>query len=218
MDVLFSFELDLDQFVFLAADAKLYRMVDAAHPVGFRMVVLEMIVVHMGLLTQTAVSNHRLLVVSVRTGNIQCNRVKGCKHTYIRYDRRIIFGVAIAAGRNIHNQTDMEMGTILQHSQRILCNLTVEDIVGLILRGLYSINRANADAATAADTLIVINGCLFVCNRNGTMGANLLALTAANALLLLHIRLTGRCISILPAREPQPIPRFFSAPPKPVAS
>ena len=65
MDVLFLYS-DLDQFVFLAADAKLYRMVDAAHPVGFRMVVLEMIVVHMGLLTQTAVSNHRLLIDSMK--------------------------------------------------------------------------------------------------------------------------------------------------------
>ena len=30
--------------------------------------------------------------------------------------------------------------------------------------------------------------------------------------------LPALCISILPAREPQPMPRFFSAPPKPVSS
>ena len=54
-----------------------------------------MIMVNMGLLTQTAVGDHRLGIYRIGTGNIQCYRVEGCKHTHIGDDRHIILSVAI---------------------------------------------------------------------------------------------------------------------------
>ena len=119
--------LDLNQFIFLAANAQLHSMVNAAHPVGFRMVVLKVVMVHMGLFTQAAVCNHGLGVDRIGAGNIQSNRVKGCKHTHIRNNGYVILTVAVAERRNVANKADMEMGTVFHWTHPLQASLHPQD-------------------------------------------------------------------------------------------
>ncbi len=64
---------------------------------------------------------------------VECNRVERCEHTDIGYDRHIIFCMAIAVGRNVQNQRDMEARTAINDRFGVLGNLAVEHDIGLIV-------------------------------------------------------------------------------------
>ena len=166
-------------------------MVNCRHPVGLRMGIGKMIVMDMGLFAEDAASNHRLGINSIGAGHIQRNRIEGCKHTHIGHNGHIIFSMAVAIGGNVHNKADMEMGTVLQNSQRVLSDLAVEDVIRLVMGRLDRIHGADADTAATAYTLIVVNGCFLVSNCNGSVGTDLGAGTAADALFLIDVGLAG---------------------------
>ena len=145
------------------------------------MVVLEVVMVFMGLFTEDTTGNDGLCVGGIRAGDIQRNGVKGCEHTHIGNNRHVVFRMAVTAGRNIHHKADMEMGAILQDSQCVFRDLAVEDVIGLVICGTNRVLGANADAAAATDTLVVVDGCLLICNSDGIVGADLGAGTTAHA-------------------------------------
>ena len=57
----------------------------------------------------------------IRTGVIKRHRVERGEHADIRNDRRIIFRMTVAVGRNIHHDVDVEVRPSMHH--RELSNL-----------------------------------------------------------------------------------------------
>ena len=68
-----------------------------------------MVMMYMGHSVQLAVCNDRLTVYCIRAGAVQSHRIKGSKHSHIRNDRDIVFCMAVAVGRHVNDQADMEM-------------------------------------------------------------------------------------------------------------
>lgn len=85
----------------------------------------------------------------------------------------------------------------------------------MVCNGIY---RTDSDAASAAGAFIRCDGGLFLCDGNCVVCTVALAGSAADAFIGKDKGLVALCISSFPAREPQPIPIFLSAPPKPVDS
>ena len=182
---------DFDKLVLPCADTQLFSVLNSAHPVGFRMVVVEVVIMGVGQLVENAAGQDGLGVCSVSTGHVKGDGVEGAEHTHVRDDGHIVFGVAVTVGGDVHDEADMEVGAILHYCQSVLGDLAVEDVVGLVIGGGDSVHGANADASAAADALIIVDGGLFVSDSDGTVGAVSGAGAAADAVFLMDNGLTG---------------------------
>ena len=85
----------------------------------------------------------------------------------------------------------MEIRTSLDHRQAVFGNLLIDDIMSRILGCQYCVLGTDTDTASAADTLIMIDGCLSICEFRCTVSTDLLALMTADTTALIHIRLSG---------------------------
>lgn len=94
-----------------------------------------------------------------------------------------------AVGGNIHYKADMEVGASGYHGFAVFRYFTVEDIIAFISGSADGIHGADSDAAAAANTFVVVNGGLAVCNGGSIMGADFDTAAAADAVFLLHIGL-----------------------------
>ena len=99
---------------------------------------------------QLAFGQHGHIVAGVGTGLIQCHRVKACEHAHIRNDGRIVFIVAVAVGRNVDHQADMEIRPVLHHRFCILGHAAVQLVVGIVVLILNGVEVAVCKAAPAA--------------------------------------------------------------------
>lgn len=212
-----------NQFVFARTQPQLFRVLERGLPIGVRMdgmevVVRVMDVVTLVFVTQQACRIDRCGVDRIRTCLIERDRVKGCKHADIRHDSHVVFRVAVAVGRHIDNQRNVEARTAVHDCFGVFRDFAVENDVGFIISASNRVGRAYADAAAAADALIVVDMCFFVRDGDGAVCADTCAHAAADARVLSTCGLPALCCSILPAREPQPMPMFFRQPPKPLAS
>ena len=99
-------------------------------------------------------------VYAVGRGHIHGNGVKGGKHTHIGNDGDIVFGVAVAAGGDIHGDVDVEIGLILYHCHGVLGDFFIEHLLALTEGGHYGVKIAYAYAAAAAKAGIMVDICL----------------------------------------------------------
>lgn len=120
--------------------------------------------------------------------------------------------MAVAVGRYIDHQADVEMGTSLQDGFRILGDLAVQDIVGLVACWQDGVFRTDADAASAADAFVVVDGSGLLWKVDGAVGADLGAFLQLMQSSGSTWGFPALCISIFPAREPQPMPIFLKRP------
>ena len=81
---------------------------------------------------QKASRNDRLSIDCIRTGHIQCNRVKGCKESHIRNNGSVIFSMAVTVRGNVDDQRNMEIRTSVDDSLGVFGDLAVQDIIGFI--------------------------------------------------------------------------------------
>ena len=148
---------DFNQFIFTAAHAHFDSVFQTTFPVGVGMGIGEVVVVAMFFFRQNAAFDDRLTVDRIGTCLVECYRVKRGKHTNIRNDWNIVFGMAVAVRRNVDDQADVEVRATVDDSVGVFGNFVVKDVIGFIGAGFDRIFRAGTDAASTAYTFVVVD-------------------------------------------------------------
>ena len=180
----------LDEFIRHRAYAYLFRMAQAGHPVGIWMYQMELV-----LATKIAVMMAAQHVVRVEDGSlhhqvstshVQCNRVGRGQHAQVGYNGGIIVIPAIAFGRHVHYEADVEVRFVLQHGLRIFGNFIIEVLGGVPVAYDRRIVLTEGHTLPAADTFGVINfRFTFSIEVYGIMGTMFHTDVAADAVSLL---------------------------------
>ena len=124
---------------------------------------------------------------SVGAGLIESQSVDRCEHTDVGQDRGIVLGVAVAVGRDVHHDRDVELRATIHHGLRILGHTAVEHRRGLLVLKADGIEVTSAQAAAATYAVGVIDLHLACCHvkLQSAIGAlRLTELTAATHLLV----------------------------------
>ena len=141
----------------------------------------------------------------IGAGLVDGDRVEAREHADIVDDRRVVFGMAIAVGADIHGKRDMEARAAVDDGLGVLGNLAVEHVGRGLIAGLDGVLVAHADAAAAAHAAIVVDGSHVhragvavgklalagVVERDSVVRADLFAGMAANAVPGRDVRLAG---------------------------
>ena len=141
----------------------------------------------------------------IGAGLVDGDRVKAREHADIVNDRRVVFGMAIAVGADIHGKRDMEARAAVDDGLSVLGDLAVEHVGRGVIAGLDAVLVACRNAASAAHAAIVVDGghvhragvtvgklaLAGIVKRDGVVRADLFAGTAANAVLGRDVRLAG---------------------------
>ena len=133
-----------------------------------------------------------LSIHRVDAGHIQSHRIKGCKHPHIRYDRKIVLGMAVTVGGDVDDKVHMEMRSFVQNRLAVFCDLIIQNFVGFVFGRFYRIFGTDTNTAAAADACLVINGGLLVRDARSPVCTDFFALSAADAKILVDIRFSGR--------------------------
>ena len=185
------FRSDLDELVVRRAEADGLAVLDGGAPVGVRMrggkVVMRVVV----RVRDDAVGIGRLRVDLVGAGGIERHGVEGRKHTHVRHDRHIAVVVAVAAGRHVERERDVERRPAVDDGLGILGDLAVEQLVCDRIVRVDGVHRADVDAAAAAGALILQDGALAVFDVRTVVRAVFDALAAADALVRIDDGLAG---------------------------
>ena len=153
---------DFNQFIFTAAHAHFDSVFQTTFPVGVGMGIGEVVVVAMFFFRQNTAFDDRLTVDRIGTCLVECYRVKRGKHTNVRNDWNIVFGMAVAVRRNVDDQADVEVRATVDDGVGVFGNFVVKDVIGFIGAGFDRIFRAGTDAASTAYTFVVVDeGALF---------------------------------------------------------
>lgn len=192
-------------------------MRDARAPVGVgmrdaegvaRLLALQMLVVmlHLGRAVGKLGVRQRLgCHDGIGAGLVDGDRVEAREHADVVDDGRVILGMAVAVGADVHGERDMEAGAILDNGLRILGDLVVEYVGRGVIVGLDAVLVARRNAASAAHAAIVVDGSHVnragaavgklaltrTVKRDGAVRANLLAGTATYAVGSIDARLAG---------------------------
>ena len=192
-------------------------MRDARAPVGVgmrdaegvvRLLALQMLVIvlHLGgAVGKLGVGQRLGCHDGIGTGLVDGDRVEAREHADIVDDRRVVFGMAIAVGADIHGKRDMEARTAVDNGLGVLGDLAVEHVGRGVIAGLDAVLVACRNAAAAAHAAIVVDSgdvnragvavgklaLAGVVERDSVVRADLFAGTAANAVLGRDVRLAG---------------------------
>ena len=63
---------------------------------------------------------------------IQCQRIEGCEHTDVGNDRSIVLRVAVTVRGYVQHHVNLEARAILNNRLGVLCNLSVQYVVGVV--------------------------------------------------------------------------------------
>ena len=111
--------------------------------------------VHM--IIELAAGHGRSRQTSIHTSLIQSQRICRRKHTDIGQDRSIILGVAVAVGRDIQHQRDMEVRTTIHHSLCILGHTTVQELGSLLILKRDGIKVTSTQTTAATYAVVGVN-------------------------------------------------------------
>ena len=147
---------------------------------------------------------------SVHTSPVKSHRIEACEHSDIRQDRHVILSVAVTVRRNVDHQIDVEVRASVYDRLGVFGDLHVKLFYcGRVLIE-DGVEIAGAKAASASDTLLMGDRRMTVLiKRDGSMSTVFGTSLTADTFLLIDAGFPLLCISIFPAREPQPIPIFF---------
>ena len=133
----------------------------------------------------------RLRIDRVGAGSVERHRVERGEHAHVGYDRHVVVCMAVAFGRYVNRQRNVEVRPPVAYGLGILGDLAVEHVVcGVELR-VDRLNRTYAHAAAAAGAFCLEDGAFAVFNARRPVRAVLDALAAANAARLIDDRLAG---------------------------
>lgn len=154
---------DTDQFITARAEADLFGVCKAAFPLRFRRAVDEVIVMIHKIgppqVVRKLAVRHRLGgQAGIRTGLVERHRVKRGEHADIRQDRGVVFTVAVAVGRDVHYQRDVERRPPIDDRLGVFGHAAVELVDGGAVRKGDRIKIACAEAAPAAHAVGGIHG------------------------------------------------------------
>ncbi len=143
------------QFVVPCSKADLLAVGQGLFPADIWIAVQEMIVMVVPVrvcqvISQLAVGNRCCLQTEICAGLVQSYRIERCKHADIWKYRCVIFTVAVAVRRHIHDQADMEVRTSVAECIGVFRDLTAEDFICQAIDIGDCVKCAAADAAPAA--------------------------------------------------------------------
>ena len=133
----------------------------------------------------------RLGVYRVHTGHVQGHRVKAGEHTHVGDDGRVVLRMAVAVGRHVDDQADVEAGPPVHHRLGIFGDLPVQIGDRLVPVHPDGVPGTDGDAPAAAHAPAVVDGGLAVRNGDAVVGADAGAGAAAHAVVLGHMGLPG---------------------------
>ena len=140
---------------------------------------------------EQAAGDGRLGVDGVGAGHVQGHGVEGGEHAHVGNDGDVVAAVAVAEGRNVDDERDVESRAVLHDGLGVLGDLAVHNVVGLVVVGGNGVLGADADAPAAAHAAALVDGALAVFNDGRAVGTFPGAHTAAHAQVLLDVRLAG---------------------------
>ena len=113
-------------------------------------------------------SAHRLLrIAGIRARLIQSHRIKACKHSHIRKDRDVIFGMAVTVRRHIDHQIDVERRTSVDNRLRVFCDLNVQILDSRFIFIVDRIEIACAQTPSTAHAFLMIDDRLLLREGDG---------------------------------------------------
>ena len=164
-----------DEIIIPGSQADLFPVGKGFTPADIGIAVLEMIMVMLPagpgqVIGKLAVGHGIRRKTEIRTGLVQCYRIKGGQHAEVRQDRSVIFPVAVAVGGNVHDQADMETGLSAADGGGVFRHFTSQHISGCVEGRMDGIKGAGADTSSAALADILHDKCFaaFVGDRVGT--------------------------------------------------
>ena len=166
-------------------------VLDGGAPVGVRMRGGKVVVRVVMRVRDDAAGVHGLGVDLVGAGGIERHGIERREHTHVRHDRHIAVVVAVAAGRHVERERDVERRTAVDDRLGILGDLAVEQLVCDRIVRVDGVHRADVDAAAAAGALILQDGALAVFDVRTVVRAVFDALAAADALVRIDDGLAG---------------------------
>ena len=181
-------------------------MRDAEGVLGLLALQMLVVVLHLGrAIGELGVGQRLGCHDGIGAGLVDGDRVEAREHADIVDDRRVVFGMAIAVGADIHGKRDVEARAAVDNGLRILGDLAVEHVGRGVIAGLDAVLVACRNAASAAHAAIVVDAghvhrassaagklaLAGVVERDSVVRADLFAGMAANAVLGRDVRLAG---------------------------
>ena len=135
----------------------------------------------------------------IDAGLVEGQRIRGSEHSDIGEDGRVIFGVAVAGRRDVHDERDVEAVATADDGLGVLGHLGVEDGERLVLGEVDRIEVAGAKAAAAtyAVAFVHLHLAFYAVEHQAAVGAFLLAAAASPALVFVDGGLSGRMLVLL---------------------
>ena len=141
----------------------------------------------------------------VGAGLVDGDRVEAREHADVVDDGRVILGMAVAVGADVHGERDVEARAAVDDGLGVLGDLVVEYVGRGIIVGLDAVLVARRNAASAAHAAIVVDGShanragaavgklalARVVKRDGVVRTDLFAGTATYAVGGIDARLAG---------------------------
>ena len=181
-------------------------MRDAEGILGLLALQILVVVLHLGrAIGELGVGQRLGCHDGIGAGLVNGDRVEAREHADIVDDRRVVFGMAIAVGADVHGKRDVEARAAVDDGLRILGDLAVEHVGRGLIAGLDAVLVACRNAASAAHAAIVVDGSHVhrasvavgklalagIVKRDGVVRTDLFAGMAANAVLGRDVRLAG---------------------------
>ena len=146
----------------MCSDTDLFGMYEPSFPVCFgghdvEFVATFQMLVMRGIGKAVACLQDRCLDHHVGTSLVQCDRIERGGDTQVWHNCCIVVVPAITFGRDVHDETDVEVGFVRKDGLRIFCNLTIQPF-GSIPRGQDSpIMLAQGYTLPATYAMVIID-------------------------------------------------------------
>ena len=138
----------------------------------------------------------------IHAGLVQRHGVEGGQHADVGQYRRVVLVVAVAVGRDVHDEADVEAGPPVADGQRVLRHLAAEHLICRIRDIMDRIKGACTYAAPTAFTKIGIDICFMMFHVSDGIASAFFGTTSATpadilfhngkpVIMLLHLSCTA---------------------------
>lgn len=135
---------------------------------------------------------HGRLVHQIRAGLVESHGIGRSQDAQVGDDGGVVVVPAVALGRYVHHEADVEVGLVLEHGLGIFGYLVVHVLRRVPATNNGTVVLAQGDALSAAHALRVVNlGFAVGVQVDGVVGTVLHANVAADAVRRVNLRLGG---------------------------